>query len=89
MSPGLHKKYRIEPEEVLGHNISQLTGRNKLYTGGAVADVIKTGKAPSPINNLQDVTAPNRLRCRYTYFDDQGNLRQVVAISRTIVSLKH
>ncbi|MBB5264282.1 PAS domain S-box-containing protein [Catenibacillus scindens] len=89
VNPAYTKNTGIEPEEVLGHNISQLTGRNKLYTGGAVADVIKTGKSAFRLSTTYKTSPPQTGYVVGTpIFDDQGNLRQVVAISRTIVSLK-
>ena len=54
-----------------------------------MADVIKTGKSAFRLSTTYKTSPP---RAGYVVgtplFDDQGNLRQVVAISRTIVSLK-
>lgn len=89
VNPAYTRNTNIQPEEVLGHNISELTGPDKLYTGGAIPDVLKTGKSAF---RLSTTYKNDRPKIGYAVgtplFDDKGKLRQVVALSRPIVSLK-
>ena len=89
VNPAYTKNTEILPEEVVGRNISQLIGKDKLYTGGAVADVIKTKKSAFRLSTTYKSSPP---RMGYVMgspiFDSEGRLRQVVASSRTIISLK-
>lgn len=89
VNPAYTKNTDILPEEVLGYNISQLIGNDKLYTGGAVADVIKTGKSAFRLSTTYKTNPPRTGYVMGTpIFDETGKLRQVVASSRTIISLK-
>lgn len=79
----------IRPEQVLGHNINALLGPDKVYTGGAVPDVLKTQK---PAFRLSTTYASGKPLMGYVagtpLFDSDGNLHQVVACSRPIITLK-
>lgn len=89
VNPAYTKNTEILPEEVLGHNISQLIGKDKLYTGGAVADVIKTQKSAFRLSTTYKTSPPRTGYVMGTpIFDSKGRLRQVVASSRTLISLK-
>lgn len=89
VNPAYTKNTEILPEEVLGHPIDELMGKDRLYTGGAVQDVIKTKKSAFRLSTTYKTNPP---RMGYVVgtpiFDSDGNLRQVVASSRTIISLK-
>ena len=41
VNPAYTRNTGITQEDVLNHNITELTGEDKLYTGGAVPDVLK------------------------------------------------
>lgn len=89
VNPAYTKNTEILPEEVLGRNISQLIGKDKLYTGGAVADVIKTKKSAFRLSTTYKSNPPRMgFVMGNPIFDSEGRLRQVVASSRTIISLK-
>lgn len=89
VNPAYTKNTEILPEEVIGHNISELIGKDKLYTGGAVADVIKNKKSAFRLSTTYKSAPP---RTGYVVgtpiFDRDGKLHQVVACSRTIISLQ-
>lgn len=89
VNPAYTKNTEILPEEVLGRNIDELMGKDRLYTGGAVQDVIKTKKSAFRLSTTYKTNPP---RMGYVVgtpiFDRDGKLRQVVASSRTIISLK-
>lgn len=89
VNPAYTRNTGITQEDVLNHNITELTGEDKLYTGGAVPDVLKTGK---PAFRLSTTYKTGKPQTGYVIgtpiFNSSGELRQVVACSRTIVSLK-
>ena len=86
VNPAYTRNTGILPEEVLNHNINDLIGRDKVYTGGAVPDVLKTSK---PAFRLSNTYKDGQEKTGYVsgtpIFDDNGNLRQVVALSRPIL----
>ena len=54
VNPAYTKNTGVLPGEVLGRNVSELIGKDKIYTGGAVPDVLKTGKPVFPsLHHLQ------------------------------------
>ena len=88
VNPAYTKNTGILPEEVLDHNIKDLIGVDKVYTGGAVPDVLETGK---PVFRLSNTYKGGQEKTGYVsgtpIFDSEGNLRQVVALSRPIINL--
>lgn len=89
VNPAYTKNTGVEPDEVLGHNVADLISKDKIYTGGAVLDVIKTKKSAFRLSTTYKTNPP---RMGYVVgtpiFNEKGELRQVVASSRTIISLK-
>lgn len=87
VNPAYTKNTGVLPGEVLGRNVSELIGKDKIYTGGAVPDVLKTGK---PVFRLSTTYKGGQEKTGYVsgtpIFDSDGNLRQVVALSRPILN---
>ena len=89
VNPAYTKNTGIQPERVINHNVRDLTGKDKVYTGGSVPDVLKTKK---PAFRLSTAIKDGKPQMSYAIgtplFDQEGNLHQVVALSRPIISLK-
>ena len=79
----------IEPEWILGRKVSDIVAEGKLFTGGAVGDVLKEKKK---VFRLSEVRVTDPPQTGYVVgvpiFDDNGQLKQVVAVSRPILTLK-
>lgn len=89
VNPAYSRNTKIQPEQVLGHNINDLIGTDKIYTGGAIPDVLKTKKSAFRLSTTYASGEPLMGYVAGTpLFDSDGNLHQVVACSRPIVSLK-
>ena len=89
VNPAYTKNTGIHPEKVLNRNIYDLIEKEKLYTGGAVPDVLKTKK---PAFRLSTTYGYGKPQVGYVMgtpiFNSNGELKQVVACSRPIISLK-
>ncbi len=89
VNPAYTKNTGIRPEEVLDHNVYELSGKNGIYTGGAIPDVLKTKKPAFRLSTTYKGETPQVGYAIGTpIFDSDGNLRQAVACSRPIISLK-
>lgn len=87
-NPAYTKNTGIEPERVVGHNVYDLISKDKLYTGGAIPDVLQTKKSAFRLSTTYGTGKPLIGFASGTpVFDDNGELRQVIACSRPIVSL--
>lgn len=89
VNPAYTRNTGISPQTVLNRNVSELMGADKVYTGGSVPDVLRTKK---PAFRLSTIQKDGKRQMSYAIgspiFDQQGNLRQVVALSRPIISLR-
>lgn len=47
VNPAYTRNTGIEPERVLNHNVYDLIEKDKLYSGGAIPDVLRTKNLPS------------------------------------------
>ncbi len=88
INPAYTRNTGITEEDVLGKNIQSLIGPNKLFTGGAVCSVIQSKKSAFRLSTTYKTGTP---LVGYVFgtpiFDENGELRQVVACSLPIVSL--
>lgn len=89
VNPAYTRNTGIPPETVVGHNVEELMGPGKVYTGGSVPDVLRTGK---PAFRLSTAMKNGKPQMSYAIgtpiFDADGKLHQVVASSRPVMSLK-
>lgn len=89
VNPAYTRNTGIESERVINHNIYDLIEKDKLYSGGAIPDVLSTGK---PAFRLSTTYANGTPLTGYAsgtpIFDSDGSLKQVIASSRPIVSLQ-
>ena len=88
MNPAYSRNTGIKQNEVLGKNVNDLISEN-IYSGGAVPDVLKTKKSAFRLSTTYASGEPLMGYVSGTpIFDDNGDLLQVVACSRPIVTLK-
>lgn len=79
----------IEPEWILGRKVSDIVAEGKLFTGGAVRDVLKEKKKAFRLSEVRVTDPPETgYVAAVPIFDDNGELKQVVAVSRPILSLR-
>lgn len=89
VNPAYSKNTSIQPKEILGKVVMDEYGPGKLFSHGAVGDVIKTGKVTFCLCKTSKNDLPLTGYIIGTpLFDNQGNLQQVIALSRPIVQLK-
>ncbi|MCI8608095.1 MAG: sigma 54-interacting transcriptional regulator [Firmicutes bacterium] len=88
-NPNYEVNTGIDPALLIGRKISDIVCEGKLFTGGAVMDVLRTGKKAF---RLSDVRLTNPPQTGYVIgvpiFNEEGVLKQVVASSRPILTLK-
>ena len=89
VNPAYSKNTSIQPKEILGKVVMDEYGPGKLFSNGAVGDVIKTGKVTFCLckTSKNDIPLTGYI-IGTPLFDNQGNLQQVIALSRPIVQLK-
>ena len=89
VNPAYSKNTSIQPEEILGKVVMDEYGPGKLFSHGAVGDVIKTGKVTFCLckTSKNDIPLTGYI-IGTPLFDSQGNLQQVIALSRPIIQLK-
>lgn len=89
VNPAYSKNTSIQPKEILGKVVMDEYGPDKLFSHGAVGDVIKTGKVTFCLckTSKNDIPLTGYI-IGTPLFDNQGNLQQVIALSRPIVQLK-
>ena len=89
VNPSYSVNTGISPEMVLGRNVSDIVAEGKIFTGGAVMDVIKTQKKAF---RLSDVRVTDPPQTGYVsgvpIFGENGELRLVIASSRPILTLR-
>lgn len=89
VNPAYSKNTGVSAERVLNKNVADLIGKDKVYTGGSIMDVLKHKK---PAFRLSTTYTDGKPLTGYSIgtpiFDDKGELYQVVACSRPIVTLK-
>ena len=80
VNPAYTRNTGIESERVINHNIYDLIEKDKLYSGGAIPDVLSTGK---PAFRLSTTYANGTPLTGYAsgtpIFDSDGSLKQVIA----------
>ena len=89
VNPAYSKNTSIQPKEILGKVVMDEYDPGKLFSHGAVGDVIKTGKVTFCLckTSKNDIPLTGYI-IGTPLFDNQGNLQQVIALSRPIVQLK-
>lgn len=89
VNPAYTRNTSIPAERVLNHNIYDLMEKDKLYSGGAIPDVLRTKKSAFRLSTTYATGAPLMGYASGTpIFDSDGNLHQVIASSRPIVTLQ-
>ncbi|MCI8848667.1 MAG: sigma 54-interacting transcriptional regulator [Oscillibacter sp.] len=89
INPAYTRNTGITGEDVLGKNIHTLIGPDKLITGGAVISVLESKKSALRLSTTYKTGAPLVGYVSGTpVFDDSGTLRQVIACSRPIITLR-
>ena len=89
VNPAYTRNTGIAPERVVNHNIYDLIEKDKLYSGGAIPDVLRTKKPAFRLSTTYGTGAPLMGYASGTpIFDSDGNLHQVIASSRPIVTLQ-
>lgn len=88
-NPNYRNNTGIDPDQLLGKYITDIVAEGYPFTGGAVLDVLKTKKKAF---RLSTVTVHQPPETGYVIgvplFDENGNLKQVVASSRPIITLR-
>lgn len=89
INPAYTSNTGITEEDVLGKTVQSLIGPDKLFTGGAVCSVLQEKKSAFRLSTTYKTGVP---LVGYVYgtpiFGEDGQLRQVIACSLPIVSLK-
>lgn len=89
LNPNYEVNTGISADRLIGRTISEIEKSGDLFTGGAVLDVLETRKKAF---RLSKVLVTNPPQTGYVVgvplFDDYGQLKQVVASSRPILSLQ-
>lgn len=89
VNPAHQRNTTILPEEVLGRKVSEIVSEGKLFTGGAVGDVIKTQKKKFRLSTVTKTNPPGvGYAVGVPIFNQNGKLHQVVVSSRPILSLQ-
>lgn len=79
----------IDPSLILGRKVSDIVAEGKIFTGGAVLDVLESKKKAFRLSNVVVTNPPQTgYVIGVPIFDDHGNLKQVVASSRPIFTLQ-
>lgn len=88
INPAYTKNTGISPDRVVGHNIYDLINKDKLYTGGAIPNVLQTKKTAFRLSTTYGTGKPLIGFASGTpIFNEKGELHQVIACSRPIVTL--
>ena len=88
INPAYTRNTGITEEDVLKKNIYSLIGEDKLFTGGAITSVLEGKKSAFRLSTTYKTENPVVGYVMGTpLFKQDGSLRQVVAISRPIVTL--
>ena len=89
VNPNYKNNTGIQPDQILGKKVSDIVKEGRLFTGGAVLDVLKSGKKAF---RLSTVNVKNPPETGYVIgvplLTPAGNVKQVVASSRPIFSLQ-
>lgn len=89
VNPAYTRNTGVAAERVINRNVRDLIGKDKVYTGGAVPDVLKTKKSAFRLSTTYCTEKPLVGYAAGTpIFDSEGELRQVVVCSRPIITLK-
>ncbi|MCR5468052.1 MAG: sigma 54-interacting transcriptional regulator [Lachnospiraceae bacterium] len=87
-NPAYEKNTGISLDRVIDHYVNDLIHKDHLYSGGAIPYVLKYKKSCFRLSTTYAQGKPLKGYAAGTpLFDDNGNLYQVVACSRPIVSL--
>ena len=89
VNPNYKNNTGIQPDQILGKKVSDIVKEGRLFTGGAVLDVLKSGKKAF---RLSTVNVKNPPETGYVIgvplLTPAGNVKQVVASSRPIFSCR-
>ena len=89
VNPAYTRNTGVPSEKVLNRNVRDLIGKDKVYTGGAVPDVLRTKKPAFRLSTTYCTDKPLMGYAAGTpIFDSDGELRQVVVCSRPIITLR-
>ncbi|BAK47426.1 transcriptional regulator containing GAF, AAA-type ATPase [Clostridium sp. SY8519] len=87
-NPAYSRNTGIQPGDVMDKNISDLCGPGKLFTGGAINDVLTAKK---PVFRLSTTHAHGKPLLGYVVgtpiFNQKGELTHAVAVSRPLVKM--
>ena len=79
----------ILPEQIIGRKVRDIVAEGKLFTGGAVLDVLKSKKKEFRLSTVNVGETPETgYVTGVPLLDSKGNVKQVVATSRPIFSLQ-
>ncbi len=79
----------ILPEEILGYNIRELQGEDKLYTGGVISEILTTHRSAFRLCTTYKTNPPLRGYLAGTpIFNKNGELHLVVACHRSLITLR-
>ncbi len=89
VNPAYTKNTGITPSRVLNRKVSDLIEKDKLFSGGALCDVLATQASAFRLSTTYGTGAPMKGYVSGTpIFDENGQLHQAVACSRPIISLR-
>lgn len=89
INPAYTRNTGITGPDVLGKDIHTLIGPDKLFTGGAVTSVLESKKSAFRLSTTYKTGTPLIGYVSGTpVFDELGGLRQVIACSRPIITLR-
>ena len=89
VNPAHRRNTEILPEEVIGKSVEDIVSEGKLFTGGAVMDVIRSGEKRFRLSTVHKTNPPSvGYAIGVPIFDQNGDLHQVVVNSRPILTLQ-
>lgn len=89
INPNYKNNTGIDPDLLLGKKVSDIVESGYPFTGGAVLDVLKTKKKAFRLSSVTITQPPETgYVIGVPLFDENGELKQVVASSRPIITLK-
>lgn len=88
VNPAYERNTGITPEEVLGRTVEDIVNEGRLFTGGAIRDVLKNGKKAFRLSTTYKTNPPLvGYAVGVPIHGDDGKIKLVVASSRPILSL--
>lgn len=89
VNPSYSTNTGIQPRQILGRKVSDVVKEGKLFTGGAVLDVLKSGKKTFRLSTVNIKTPPETgYVIGVPLLGEDGKVQHVVASSRPIFTLQ-